>query len=122
MGKLPGGGTLGNTLLTDPTDRAAAVLTPAGRALTRVRSWMAGTLVGTPTKRPCSADRSGTYTCLVRYRHGVGRIYWNPYRTGTVTLVRSATQKVDELGRTRRVAGGTRLKVGAAPVLVRSST
>ena len=122
LGTLSGGGTIANTLLTDPADRAGGSLTPAGKAFTRVRSWMAGTLVGTSTHRPCAADRKGTYTCLVRYRHGVGRIYWNPYRTGTVTLVRSATQKVDELGKAHRVTGGTKLKVGANPVLVKSST
>src|SRR3954454_7884883 len=56
MGALPSGGTLGNTLLTDPTDRPAGTLTPAGRALSRIRTWMSGTLVGTRTKAPCSAD------------------------------------------------------------------
>jgi len=122
MGTLPAGGTLANTLLTKPTDRAAGALTPAGKAFTRVQSWMAGTLVGTATKRPCAADRRGTYTCVIRYRNGMGRVYWNPYRTAVVTLVHSATKKVDELGVTHRVKGGTKLKVGANPVLVRSST
>ena len=68
--RCPGGGTLGNTLLTDPTDRAAGTLTPAGRAFPRIRSWMAGTLVGTPDKAPCAADRKGTYTCLVAVQEG----------------------------------------------------
>ena len=48
MGTLPAWwAPLGNTLLTDPTDRLAGTLTPAGRAFPRIRSWMAGTLVGT---------------------------------------------------------------------------
>ena len=71
MGKLPaasGGGPIANTLLTDPDDRTAGILTPAGLAFQRVQSWMAGTLVGTATKRPCITDRKGTYTCLIRYR------------------------------------------------------
>ncbi len=121
MGALPGGGTLGNTLLTDPTDRPAGTLTPAGRALPRIRSWMSGTLVGTRTKAPCAADRQGTYTCLVQYKKGVGRIYWNPRKTVKVRLVRSATSKVSELGATSRVKGGARLVVTYRPVLVRSA-
>ena len=121
MGALPGGGTLGNTLMTDPTDPAAGTLTPAGRAFTRIQSWMAGTLVGTRTKAPCAADRKGTYTCLVQYKSGVGRIYWNPLKTVKVTLVKSATSRVTELGATAKAKGGTRLTVDYRPVLVRSA-
>ena len=81
---------------------------------------LAGTLVGTATKRPCIADKNGTYTCLVRYAKGVGRVYWNPYRTAKVTLATSATKKIDEYGVSRTAKGGSRLKVGAKPVLVKS--
>ncbi len=125
MGKLDpahGDGPIANTLLTDPSNRAAGVLTPAGLAFLRVQSWMAGTLVGTPTQRPCLTDRRGTYTCLVRYAHGVGRVYWNPYSSGKVRLAPTATRKVDEYGATKKVRGGSKLKVGAKPVLVRSRT
>jgi hypothetical protein len=121
MGVLPTGGTLGNTLLTDPEDRAAGRLTPAGHALGRVESWMKGTLVGTRTKKPCITDRHGTYTCEVRYRHGVGRIYWNPFRSAKVKLVRSARTKVDQYGHSSKAKGGSRLKVTYRPVLVKSS-
>lgn len=120
MGVIPGGGTLGNTLLTDPTDRPAGIRTPAGVAFQRVQSWMAGTLVGTPTQRPCIRDRKGTYTCTIRYAHSMGRVYWNPYAVRAVTLARSATKKVDEYGVTTAVRGGSKLKVGVKPVLVRS--
>ncbi|MDX6360627.1 MAG: polysaccharide biosynthesis protein PslG [Nocardioidaceae bacterium] len=120
MGLLPGGGTLGNTLLTDPANRAAGVMTPAGVALARIESWMRGTLVGTATQRPCAADAKGTYTCLIKYSHGVGRIYWNPFRTASVKLVSSAKQKVSEFGATSRAKGGKKLKVGYQPVLVKS--
>jgi hypothetical protein len=121
MGRLPSGGTLGNTLLTNPADRPAGELTPAGVAFTRVESWMHGTLVGTRAKRPCTQDRHGTYTCVMHYAHGVGRIYWNPRRTATVKLVGSAKKKVDELGSTSRAKGGSRLHVNYQPVLVKSS-
>jgi hypothetical protein len=120
MGQLPGGGTLGNTLLTDPTNLAAGVMTPAGAALARVESWMHGTMVGTATQRPCATDAKGTYTCLVKYSTGVGRVYWNPFRTAGVTLVSSARKKVSELGVTTRVKGGQKLKVNYMPVLVKS--
>ena len=122
MGELSTGGTLGNTLLTDPSNRAGGDLTPAGRAFTRIESWMKGTLVGTATRQPCIADRHGTYTCEVRYRHGVGRIYWNPYATGRVRLVHSATRKYDEYGRPSRAQGGSSLKVNYKPVLVKSAS
>jgi hypothetical protein len=121
MGSLPGGGTLGNTHMTDPTDRAAGTLLPAGRAFTRVQAWMrGGTLVGTTTKRPCITDRKGTYTCLIRYANGVGRVYWNPYHGARVRLVKSATNKINEYGTTTRAHGGTRLKISYMPVLVKS--
>jgi hypothetical protein len=120
MGQLPGGGTLGNTLLTDPTNRAAGVMTPAGQALARIESWMHGTLVGTATQRPCAADAKGTYTCLVRYSTGVGRIYWNPFRSASVKLVSSARKKVSEFGVTSTAKGGQKLKVTSMPVLVKS--
>jgi hypothetical protein len=122
MGTLSGGGTLGNTLMTDPTDRRAGILTPAGVAFTRVQAWLNGTLIGTTSKRPCIADRQGTYTCEVRYAKGVGRIYWNPYRSARVRLVRSATRKTTEYGVSSRIRGGSRLKVGASPVLVKSKS
>jgi hypothetical protein len=113
-------GPIGNTLLTDPVDRAAGTLLPAGRAFTRVQSWMRGTMVGTTSKPPCIRDRSGTYSCLIKYDKGVGRVYWNPYQSAKVTLVDSATRKVDEYGVSTRVKGGTKLKVTYKPVLVKS--
>jgi hypothetical protein len=113
-------GPLGNTLLTDPVDRAAGTLLAPGRAFTRVQGWMKGTLIGTASKRPCIRDRHGTYTCTVRYASGKGRIYWNPYRTAKVRLVKSATKKFDEYGARSRAKGGTRLKVNYKPVLVKS--
>jgi hypothetical protein len=126
MGVLPGGGTLANTLLTSPSDPTAGTLTAAGRAFTRIQSWMKGTLVGTTTKQPCIADRHGTYTCTVRYGTGVGRIYWNPKATPRhpvkVQVVRSATKKVSELGKTTRIQGGSTLKVDYRPVLVKSKS
>jgi hypothetical protein len=120
MGTLPGGGTLGNTLLTDPRRRAAGILTRAGKAFTLVQSWMKGTMVGTTTKRPCIRARNGTYTCTIKYARSVGRVYWNPLRTVRVRLVGTASKKQNEYGVTSRVSGGSRIKVNYKPVLVRS--
>jgi hypothetical protein len=123
MGNLPvsrGGGPMGNTLLTDPSNRASGTLTPAGLAFQRVQGWMAGTLIGTTSKRPCIADRYGTYTCTIKYASGVGRVYWNPYRTGRVTLSSTAKRRYDEYGAAGSAKGGARLRVGAKPILVRS--
>jgi len=125
MGNLSaayGGGPLGNTLLTDPSQQSAGVLTPAGRAFTRVQGWLGGTLLGSGGHAPCRADSHGTYTCQVRYSASrTGRIYWNPYRTGKVHLVASAKRRTDEYGHSSKVRGGATLKVGARPVLVTST-
>jgi hypothetical protein len=124
MGDLPvekGGGPLGNTLLTDPSNRSAGLITPAGLSFGRVQSWLKGTLVGTATKRPCIKDSNGTYTCTILYPNGsVGRVYWNPYHGAKVTLAGSAHTKVDELGAATSVSGGQKLKVNYQPVLIRS--
>src|SRR5262245_38800572 len=127
MGNLSptmGGTPLGNQLLTDPDPavRAQGVLTPAGKAFTRVQSWLKkGTLIGTRTKRPCIADRHGTYTCTIRYPSGTARVYWNPYGHGRVRVGASATKRVDEYGATSRIKGGSTLRVGFQPVLVKSA-
>ncbi len=120
MGNLSSAGPLGNTLLTDPTNRAAGILTPAGLAFTRIQSWMHGTLIGTTSARPCARDSRGTYTCVIKYASGMGRVYWNPFHTVRVRLVSSARKKVDEYGIISSVKGGSRLRVGYAPVLVKS--
>jgi hypothetical protein len=121
MNTRDGRGPLGNTLLTDPSRPDDGVRTAAGRAFTRVQGWMKGTLVGTTTKRPCIRDRHGTYTCTIRYAHGKGRVYWNPYHRAEVRLVASASRKVNEYGVGSRARGGSRLKVDYRPVLVRSA-
>jgi polysaccharide biosynthesis protein PslG len=118
-----GGGPLGNTLLTDPSDQAAGLLTPAGKAFTRVQGWLKGaTLVGTRTKRPCIKDSHGTYTCAMTSAAGRARVYWNPYHQGQVTVPAWARSRTDELGTTTSVTGGTGLQVGPRPVLVRSGS
>ena len=108
-------------MLTDPDNRAAGTRTPAGWAYTRIQSWMRGTLIGTTTERPCAANKAGAYTCVIEYASGVGRVCWNPWRTSTVTLVPSAHHKVSEAGTSAKVRGGSKLKVGYQPVLVRSA-
>jgi hypothetical protein len=105
-----------NTFLTT----RAGSLTPAGRAFFLVQGWMKGTLVGTRHQRPCSHDRHGTYTCVVRYRKGMGRIYWNPRHTVRVRPVKSARSWESELGARHHLKHHKKLKVGYAPILVRS--
>jgi hypothetical protein len=113
-----GGGTLGNTLLSDPDDHS--VVTPAGQALTTVEHWLRGRLVGTDGKRPCARNDRGTYTCTVRH-HGVTRtILWNPVRRVTVQLPRALTTP-DRRGRTTDLATRTtQVEVDYRPVMVTS--
>jgi hypothetical protein len=115
-GRIPGGGTLGNTLLTDPDD--ATRLTAAGRAYVMVQQWMHGTMQGKPGQRPCAKDSRGTYRCVITDSSGTKRIYWNPFRKATVKLVRTARHKQGVLGSVTDVKGGSTLTVNHAPVMV----
>jgi hypothetical protein len=114
-GLIAGGGTLGNTLLTNPTD--SSIVTLAGRAYLRIQQWMHGTLVGTRGHRPCPADRHGTYTCVVKDASGVRRIYWNPFHAAQVRLPRNAHHLTTELGVRKSVAPRSTIKVGYKPVM-----
>ncbi len=114
-------GLLSNTYLTKASPAPAGTLTPAGQAFYRIQRWMKGTLVGTPTARPCAHDKHGTYTCVVRYAHGMGRVYWNPHRRVRVTTVASARSWESELGAVHSIRGGAKLTVTSSPVLVHSA-
>jgi hypothetical protein len=120
-GRLPdsaGGGTLGNTLLSDPVDHS--VVTPAGHALDTVQRWMRGRLVGTDSKQPCARNARGTYTCTVKYAGGTRTILWNPTRKVTMR-VPGAVSAEDQRGRSTTLsASPARLKVGYRPVMVTS--
>jgi hypothetical protein len=115
-GRLPGGGTLGNTLLTSPTD--VSRVTAAGHAYRRVQTWMHGTLQGRPGHRPCAKDSHGTYTCVVTDSSGTKRIYWNPFHQARVRLARSARHQQGVGGTVTRARGGSLLTVDYAPVMV----
>ena len=98
MGTLPSGGTLGNTLLTSPADRATPTL--AGKSVGLVRGWLlSGKLIGaSKSALPCGKDSKGTYTCVIKYSRGVKRVYWNPTKKATVTAAKGATYKVGVAG------------------------
>ncbi|HEX4472361.1 MAG TPA: beta-galactosidase, partial [Nocardioides sp.] len=113
-------GVFANTFLTAPAPAPVGTLTTAGQAFFRIQQWMKGTLVGTPTKRPCAADKHGTYTCVVKYGKGMGRIYWNPRHTVKVKTVKSSKSWQSELGTVHHLKHGAKIKVGYAPVLVLS--
>ena len=120
MSYLPGGGTLGNTLLTNPADGSTRTL--AGKAVGLVRGWMlGGTLVGPSTSAmPCTKDRAGTYTCMITYSGGVKRIYWNPTKRVKVKTVESATFMVGIYGKRTTIRGGSSKYVDYRPLMVRS--
>ena len=112
------GGTLGNTLLSDPDDWSQA--SPAGRALHTAQRWLQGRLVAQPGhRRPCSHNRVGTYTCTVRRDRSLRTILWNPRRTVHVHL-RGAVSRVDEQGRSTAIrTDRATIRVDYRPVLVR---
>jgi hypothetical protein len=119
-GRVAGGGTLGNTLLTDPDDHS--LLTPAGRAVQTAQRWMNGRLISAPgQRRACSRDRKGTYTCLVRHGDRLRTILWNPHHRVRVQ-VRGATTGEDQDGRPTTLRSGTdTLQVGFRPVMVETA-
>ena len=119
-GRVADGGTLGNTLLTDPDDHS--ILTPAGRAVRTAERWMDGRLVSAPGHaRPCSRDRKGTYTCLVRHGSRLRTILWNPQHRVRVQ-VRAVIAREDQDGRPVTGRSGTGvLRVGYRPVMVETS-
>lgn len=116
-GRVASGGTLGNTLLSDPDDFAR--IRAAGLAMRTAERWLRGRLVGTDGHRPCHESRDGTYACTVR-RHGFVRtIYWNPRHPVRIHLPRvshrtSIAGRVAIRHRTRSV------RVGFQPVMVRT--
>jgi polysaccharide biosynthesis protein PslG len=110
------GGTIGNTLLTNPDN--VHRLTAAGRAYLMVQRWMHGTLKGSPGHRPCSRNTHGTYTCVVSDSSGTRRIYWNPFHSAKVTVSGGARHKQNVLGAISRVQGGATISVDYRPVMV----
>jgi hypothetical protein len=114
MSRVSGGGPLGNTLLSRPTNWSR--ITPAGVAFVRMQHWMHGTLVGSKGHAPCAKDGHGTYHCVVRDTSRTRIIYWNPYRTARVTLGRHAHHVQGVLGAVHTVRPHTSITVGRAPV------
>jgi hypothetical protein len=119
---LANGRTLGNTQLVDPANTTSGQVTLAGKAFNLAQAWLlGGTLKGASKGAlPCAKDSAGTYTCVIAYRHGVRRVYWNPTRKVRVTTARSATYKVGVYGARSKIKGGSTLKVDYRPVMVRS--
>ncbi len=120
MGTLPSGGTLGNTLLTSPADRATPTL--AGKSVGLVQGWLlGGKLIGaSKSALPCAKDSKGTYTCVIKYSGGVKRVYWNPTKKATVIAAKGASYKVGVSGVRARVKSRAKVVVDYRPVMVRS--
>ena len=120
MGTLASGGTLGNTLLTSPADRATPTL--AGKSVGLVRGWLlSGKLIGaSKSALPCAKDGKGTYTCVIKYSGGVKRVYWNPTKKATVIAAKGASYKVGGSGVRARVKSRAKVVVDYRPVMVRS--
>ena len=96
--------------------RNGYTLTSAGKAYGVTRSWLVSSQV-----RSCTRDRQGTYTCTITYRGGVRRVFWNPTKAVTVAVAGATTHQLVD-GTTRTYSPRTmRLKVGPAPVMIRSA-
>ena len=116
-GRIAGGGTLGNTLLTDPDDWTQ--VTPAGLALHTAERWLRGRLVARPGhRRPCDHNRAGTYRCIVRHGDQVRRILWNPHHTVRVRIDGALSRENQRGRRTTMTGGTTTVEVDYRPVMV----
>jgi hypothetical protein len=111
-----GGGTIGNTRLSDPND--STQVTPAGRAYALVQQWMHGKLLGSHGKAPCQTDSNGTYTCKVKDSSGTRRIYWNPFHQAKVKFASNAGHLQNLFGSVSTVNGGSKHTVDYRPVMV----
>jgi hypothetical protein len=116
MSRVGGGGPLGNTILSNPSNPAK--VTAAGHAFVRAQRWMHGTVVGSKGASPCAKDRHGTYHCVVRDASGTRRIYWNPFHTANVRLAGNAHHLQAVLGSRNTVRPHATIRVGRAPVMV----
>jgi hypothetical protein len=116
MGRLDGGGSLANTVLTHPNDSTA--LTAAGHAYARAQLWMHGTLLGTAQHRPCQKNQLGTYRCVVKDSSGKRYIYWNPFHGSRVRLPRHVHHRQGVLGAVSSVRPRSTIKVDSKPVMV----
>ena len=103
--------SLANTRLTF----ASGTVTPAGRALTTVRSWLQG---GRPSA--CTRDSKGTYTCKVTYTGGVRRIVWNPTRTVYLKTPATTSFWQSSGGAVTRIRANKTLKINFLPKMIRS--
>lgn len=112
---------LGNTKLALASTGSPTL---AGRAFGLARAWMlqgGGRLVGaTSTAAPCAKDRVGTFTCVIKYNHGIRRVYWNPTKRVRVTTAKSAKYKVTVYGKRTAIKGGSKKWVDYRPLMVRS--
>jgi hypothetical protein len=90
-------------------------VTPAGRAYSRVRSWMVDTRMD-----GCTRNSAGTYACTITYAYGKKRIYWNPSRVVYVRTASTATWKEGLDGVRTTIGGGKSLRVSYSPIVVRS--
>ncbi|HEU4910455.1 MAG TPA: endo-1,4-beta-xylanase [Actinomycetes bacterium] len=101
-------------------DRTTPTL--AGRAFGLVQGWMLGGKLVGPTRSslPCTKDKAGTYTCVIKYRGGVKRVYWNPNKRVKIRTAKSATFTVNIYGKQTKVRGGSTKKVNYQPIMVRS--
>ena len=107
-----GRGILGVVMSGDDRVSAAA----PGRAFGTVSSWMRGARL-----RGCSTSPGGTTTCRLAYARGTGTVVWNARRTVSVKAPKGTKSRVSMLGVTSGARAGSTMRVGPAPVLLRTT-
>ncbi len=88
---------------------------PPAQAFVVVSGWLKGSMA------PCTVDGSGTYACTIRYSRGTGVVRWNPKANVSVKAPAYTTTRQDVYGKVTRTRAGSRVRVGIAPVLFRTT-
>ena len=99
------------------TEDDEKTLTPAAIAYMEIQKWLVGARMTS-----CTINSDNTYTCQLRRDDGsMAWIVWNPGQTLTYPLPQAwrITQQGDLAGVQRTIQGGTDVKIGIAPLLLR---
>ena len=95
------------------TDRVT--LTPAGQAFNTSRSWLLGA-------RPagCPRAKTNTWTCTFTTASTPRRVVWNPSRSVVVKAPLRTSSVTSWSSAARTARAGTKIRVGAIPVMISS--
>ncbi|RKS75612.1 glycosyl hydrolase family 39 [Motilibacter peucedani] len=90
-------------------------LTPAGKAYSVTRTWMAYPLVD------CTRARTNTYTCTIKLRRGHGYIVWNPTKRVGMLAPAGTVSVTSVLGVKKKTKAKAKLVITSSPQYIAST-